>query len=223
MKNNNFSKYNFQNLTHAYIVFGSDEAQTQFVVALQKFLDIHSTDLSVLESLEKIKIADMRALQHEINLKPLNSQYRLAIIKKADNLTLEAANAILKTLEEPPEKAIIVLLSRSEKEILPTVISRCRKIRLVGENDFTVSPELFETFTNISQMSIKEKFDLADKISKDDLEVLFGQWIIFFRKGMLGGDKFAKNMVKKIRAGQKILKTNVNKRLLIENILLDII
>ncbi len=77
-----------------------------------------------------IGIDDVRALEREANLKPFEGRSRVFIIEAAERLTPEAANALLKTLEEPPEQVALILLA-SEPSVLPlTVVSRCRQIEL---------------------------------------------------------------------------------------------
>jgi DNA polymerase-3 subunit delta' len=68
-------------------------------------------------------------LCHKIALKPFRGGRKVAIIEDADYLFQEGANAILKTLEEPPRKSVIILISSSEQRQLPTIRSRCQVVR----------------------------------------------------------------------------------------------
>jgi DNA polymerase III subunit delta' len=68
-------------------------------------------------------------LCYNIALKPYSNKRRIAIIDDADYFRVEAANCLLKTLEEPPPKSIIILLGTSEQRQLPTIRSRCQIIR----------------------------------------------------------------------------------------------
>jgi DNA polymerase-3 subunit delta' len=68
-------------------------------------------------------------LCHDIALKPAAGGRRIAIIDDADFFKAEAANALLKTLEEPPPRSILILLGTSEQQQLPTILSRCQIIR----------------------------------------------------------------------------------------------
>lgn len=72
---------------------------------------------------------DGPGLCHDIALKPAAGGRRIAIIDDADFLKAEAANALLKTLEEPPPRSILILLGTSEQQQLPTILSRCQIIR----------------------------------------------------------------------------------------------
>jgi DNA polymerase-3 subunit delta' len=67
----------------------------------------------------------------------LNS-YKIGIIKKADKLTAEAQSALLKTLEEPRDKVIVILLASSEDNLLPTILSRGQKLYFQAVNAETI-------------------------------------------------------------------------------------
>jgi DNA polymerase-3 subunit delta' len=87
-------------------------------------------DLKVLEPEGNyLKIDQIRSLQQEILYKPYESQRKVYIIKQAETMTTEAANSLLKILEDPPDHGIIILLSNNLNKLLPTVISRCEVIR----------------------------------------------------------------------------------------------
>ena len=72
-----------------------------------------------------IKIEQIRYLQKKIQEKPIISNKKVYIINDADKMTVEAQNCLLKTLEEPPEYATIVLIGSNENAFLTTIKSRC--------------------------------------------------------------------------------------------------
>lgn len=74
-------------------------------------------------------IEQVRELRHEIGLKPFEAQTKVYILDEVDKMTREAANALLKTLEEPPPHIIFILLTSNPDGLLPTVISRCQIVR----------------------------------------------------------------------------------------------
>jgi DNA polymerase-3 subunit delta' len=78
----------------------------------------------------KISIEDVREIEHSANLSPYEGNYRVYIIDGAEDLSGEAANCFLKTLEEPPPNVIMVLLTTEPGQLIPTIISRCQKIEL---------------------------------------------------------------------------------------------
>jgi DNA polymerase-3 subunit delta' len=87
-----------------------------------------------------IKIEQMREVMQAINLKPTEAVYKVALIVAADRLNVQAANAFLKTLEEPPPRSVIILLTTEPQRILETILSRCLRLNFAGEPDFAAGP-----------------------------------------------------------------------------------
>jgi DNA polymerase-3 subunit delta' len=85
---------------------------------------IHVAPLSAV-----IRIAQIRALLQTLTLKPNEADRRVVIISNAQAMNPEAANALLKVLEEPPNRTLLVLTAGQTTDLLPTVVSRCRQIR----------------------------------------------------------------------------------------------
>jgi len=77
-----------------------------------------------------LKVDQIRELQHSLMLTPYEARYRVAILLRFEEANPNAANALLKTLEEPPPKVIIILTANSVENLLPTVVSRCEVLRL---------------------------------------------------------------------------------------------
>ena len=80
-----------------------------------------------------VTVEQMRDLMREIQLKPAEAEFKVAIIAAADRLNQQAANAFLKTLEEPPAKSILILLSTDPQRILETILSRCLRLNFSAE------------------------------------------------------------------------------------------
>ncbi|HRO91740.1 MAG TPA: DNA polymerase III subunit delta', partial [Promineifilum sp.] len=77
-----------------------------------------------------IKIEQMRRLQQDLSLSTYEANYKVAILKRFDTANLNAANAFLKTLEEPPSNVVLILTATDSDTLLPTINSRCRTIGL---------------------------------------------------------------------------------------------
>lgn len=75
-----------------------------------------------------IKIDQVRFLQQKVQEKPVTSSKKVYLISQAETMTREAANSLLKTLEEPPEYVVIILTTSNESKILTTIKSRCMKL-----------------------------------------------------------------------------------------------
>ena len=82
------------------------------------------------EGRKAIGIDAVRDAAHQANLNPFEGRYRAIVIDGAEHLTEEAANALLKLLEEPPERLLLVLLAASPDAVLATIRSRCQRIDL---------------------------------------------------------------------------------------------
>jgi DNA polymerase-3 subunit delta' len=77
-----------------------------------------------------IKIEQIRTLQREVVLAPYEGRYRVWILRGVDQATLEAANSLLKTLEEPPAHVILMLTTIQVEALPATVVSRCQRLDL---------------------------------------------------------------------------------------------
>lgn len=94
-------------------------------------------DLKIVEPIKgSIRIEQIRELRREIDLKPFENRKKIYIIENAEKMTIEASNCLLKTIEEPPEYAILILICMNIDSILPTIISRCQliKFRLIDSS-----------------------------------------------------------------------------------------
>ena len=83
-----------------------------------------------LDSRTELSIDDIRELQHLANLPPYEGKCKVFIIDDAEYLSTEAANSLLKILEEPPPKVVWLLLASEERRLLPTIVSRCQRLEL---------------------------------------------------------------------------------------------
>ncbi len=121
-----------------------------------------------------IRIEQIRSLKRQLIYKPLEGRYRIAIITNADLLNKESANCLLKTLEEPPDNSIIILMATDINELLPTIVSRCQAVLFrplspaviseyfcsYGDNKF--SPEQAALLASLSGGSLGKAVGLAD-------------------------------------------------------------
>lgn len=83
------------------------------------------------EKTNTISVDDIRTqVNNDIVIKPYSSPYKIYIIPEADLLSVQAQNALLKTIEEPPAYAVIFLLTENAESLLPTIMSRCVMLKL---------------------------------------------------------------------------------------------
>ncbi len=120
------------NLSHAYILVAGDadrlywlakEVAGQITPYKEDIHTVCADDLSV-------KDKSIEELIERLNLKPLVGERNIALIRDAETMTARAQNRLLKTLEEPPGKSVIFLLTNKEENLLATVRSRCVLFRM---------------------------------------------------------------------------------------------
>ena len=93
-----------------------------------------------------IKIDQIRELQQEIMYKPYESKKKVYIIHQVEDMTISAANSLLKTLEEPPSYAIIILLTNNLNQLLATTTSRCQLVRFKRIPDQLIKENLIKNY-----------------------------------------------------------------------------
>ena len=99
----------------------------------QQIARMQHPDLSIVQRAEgdrDIKIDAIRGLQHTLSLSPYMAAHRVAMLINFEEANDNAANALLKTLEEPPGKVVLLLTAESTESLLPTIVSRCEILRL---------------------------------------------------------------------------------------------
>ena len=89
----------------------------------------------------RIVIDQVRALEHALQMRSTNGHRKVAIIAEADRLQPQAANAFLKTLEEPPNDSLLILLSAMPEVLPDTILSRCVAVPLTSDEERTFSDE----------------------------------------------------------------------------------
>ncbi len=99
------------------------------------------------EKPNSIGVDDIRTqVVNDISLKPFQGPNKIYIISEADKMTPQAQNALLKTIEEPPEYAILLLLTENEESLLPTIISRCVTLNMKPVSNEVIKTYLMENY-----------------------------------------------------------------------------
>ncbi len=125
------------------------------------------------EDRQELPIRVIRDLCLDLGLKPMSGRRKVAIVDDADDLNDEAANAFLKTLEEPPEGSTLILVGTSAEGQLDTILSRCRVVRfdplpsmelasLLLEQKIVESPEEADRLASLAEGSVARARGLAD-------------------------------------------------------------
>jgi len=110
-----------------------------------------------------VSVDKMRELMREIQLKPNDAEFKVAVIVAADRLNAQAANAFLKTLEEPPAKSVLILLSTEPQRILETILSRCLRLNFGSEGARKWDAALLEWLAKFSELAGAEQKSLLGR------------------------------------------------------------
>ncbi len=113
--------------------------------------------------LRVILVDQMRELMREIQLKAGEAEFKVAVIVGADRLKTEAANAFLKSLEEPPAKCVLILLSTEPQRILETILSRCLRLNFGSEGARSWKAGLLDWLAKFGELAGGEQASLLGR------------------------------------------------------------
>ena len=127
------------------ILCGGEEPPCQECAACRQIARRSHSDVRLVEAEgSTFKIGQVRELEREASLAPYSGRYRVYILSEAERMSTEAANALLKTLEEPPDP-VILILTASDASLLPaTIASRCQMLNLRPVPLETIKQSLME-------------------------------------------------------------------------------
>ena len=114
-------------------------------------------DLIEIDAASNRSIDEIRSIKEKINYYPVEGNKKIYIIDEAHMLTKEAFNALLKTLEEPPEHVIFILATTEIEKIIPTIISRCQRYDFKPLN-------LIDVKNKLSYIASNEEYTLDDEV-----------------------------------------------------------
>jgi len=102
-------------------------------------------------------------MMQTVHLKPTQAPWKVAVIEAADRLNVQAANAFLKTLEEPPSDSILILITTEPERLLETILSRCLRLNFAGETGHFRRPEFLEWLKGFSETAGREQRSLLSR------------------------------------------------------------
>jgi len=222
-------------MTGSALIFGGNKNQREEKIVeivnkelsktFEKIRDLYEkADIKIIEREENeksISIAQTREATKFLYEKPFSYPKKFLIILDSEKLTTQAQNSLLKTLEETPPYALILLSSKTQNSLLETIISRCRMIA-VKKTQECPEVESDNSFSKILKMGLGRRLDVAAELSKEEKETvleLLECWINEARNILLKNPR-DKNCLKNIKRIIEIKKdledTNVNQRLSLE-------
>lgn len=223
-------------LAHAYI-FAGPESVGKRTIALKLAQSILATegqnfhpDLLEINGQEGIKIEQIRELVYKLSLKPYMAKYKVAIIDAAENMTAEAANALLKCLEEPKPGTILILVTANPNRLPKTIISRTQKITfgpIEGMKEETNEEsqramQFYEIFKN-GRMADKliTAYEIAD-LETAEIKTLLEQWLKSLQKELqINASKQLAQQIFQVAQSHKFLGQNANAKLLLTNLMIN--
>lgn len=183
----------------------------------------NNPDIHILAKLEGKKIITIDQVKSGIKFlgqRPFQENFKVLIITQAESLNTEAQNALLKTLEEPPTYAKIILVVENEHNLLETVISRCKKYNLNTKEVFRANTELDDYL----KMTISQKLNWAQEEAKKEKEEVLEnlkEWIKILHSQLKTNPELGNTVKSMNKIYGDLLKTNVNTRLALEKLVFD--
>ena len=113
-----------------YLNCPAEERPCGQCASCRKMVSGNHPDIRVFDEDEPLKIDQIRSLQRELSLSPVEGRFRVALLCNFERATTGAANALLKTLEEPASQVVIMLTAVEPSHLLPTIVSRCQILKL---------------------------------------------------------------------------------------------
>jgi DNA polymerase III delta prime subunit len=180
-----------------------------------------------------IKIEAIRDLSYKMSLKPYSGRHKIAVIDDSHNMTIEAANGLLKILEEPKPLTMMILVTHNPHRLLPTILSRSQKISFgplangpfnISQDARTQEQESQESFNRFILNSVGERLVLALELAEQEtpgLKKTLDHWLGYLQTSLRQDP--APNTVTRIKGlmrAQRLLDQNVNPKLLLSELMI---
>lgn len=214
---------------------------SEYLEKIYQDLKIDHFDKTIVDFEKAIGIEEIRNIQKKIYLKPLRGMVKAVVIKNAESLTIEAQNAFLKMLEEPPINTVVILTTYNQDLLLPTIISRCKIIAPEKNEAVLEKKELDENlialdlFFSASSAGTKLKFAQDFGKNKETGLDFLTKMIMAAREKVImpiiNSEQSEKTLILKQlyflkslnKAYQTAKNTNVNPRVILENLFLSLL
>lgn len=194
----------------------------QRIIEIEKILGDHGLkinhpDVLYFPNNSKLGIEQARKIKEHLSFKPFQAKGRGVALEDASSLTVEAQNALLKILEEPPAESIIILGASSDVTFLPTVLSRCQVVILNSFQDPSDEKMLKPVQHDIEELlkaDIAERFEYIEKIK--DKETFLKSLVVYFHQNLPANTDFLKELLQ----AEQWENQNVNIRAILEYLML---
>jgi len=202
---------------HAYLIEGND---TQLID--REIANIANNHKGKMMDLVLHKIEEVKEISNLLKLS--SSEHITLILRDVDNLSLEAANALLKTLEEPPKEVTFILIAKSCYSVPPTILSRCQVIKT--QKTKTVDEKALMEFEAFLNSKISNKLSLTTTFSGRAPAIEFLETSILSAHKLLQEGKGERekivNFLTKADATLAAIRANGNVKLQLTNLFIGI-
>ena len=217
-------------LGHAYLFVGQDASEkmscVEEICALLtgKNFDNNPNVKFIRPNTEKndykIYIENIRDLKSFMFFKPYSGEYKIAVIDDADAMTVEAANAILKILEEPPKKSPFFLVSSKPKLLPRTILSRCETVVFPPKPEIQTEEmsEALAELRKVARQNIAERIKYAKQLhEKGDYAKLVNLWLRSLRLQLVDKPASAPILRRLLHLSHIVSQPQYNHRIALEN------
>lgn len=224
-----------ERLGHAYLLVGQDAADKKEFAGEICFLltgkgfennpDLKFIRPNIEEDDYKIHIKNIRDLKLFMSFKPYSSEYKLAVVDNADAMTAEAANAMLKILEEPPKKSVLVLISSKPSMLPKTILSRCETVVFPPQSEIQTAEmsEALADLRKVARQGMAERIKYAKQLhEKEDYAVLINLWLRSLRLQLADKPASAPILRRLLRLSFIISQPQYNHRIALENFFVNL-
>lgn len=180
----------------------------------------NSPDIMYLGDEEKLGIEQMRKIKAFLSVKAYHSKGKTVILENGENLTIEAQNSLLKTLEELSDDNLFLIGATSDANFLPTIISRCEIIRIKSQGSRIRDEEQMKDIEKLLDCTIGEKFEYIEKLK--DKEAFLNSLVAYFHQNLnlhpRGGYS---DFLNELLQAEQWAKQNVNIRGILEYLMIS--
>lgn len=233
-------------LSHAYLFCGSENTEKEAVASwfLKKVgargaqkdadrvwrFDVYKLAPDRSKKKPVIKIESIRALKRFLGLSPVYGDFKGALVKEADYMNKQAANAFLKVLEEPQPGRLIVLCAENPRRLPDTIVSRCVRIDF-SPSEAQKKKREEKSQKNVLDTNLNENFQFAESLSKQETEEIqrFLKSLMLklkasLREGDIEKRKKSAKLIKRAKQTKNDIElTNAKNRLALERLMLEIV
>ena len=151
----------------------------------KEILDGSLTDVVEMDAASNNGVEDVRSIRDEVNFLPTKAKYRVYIIDEVHMLTISAFNALLKTLEEPPEHVKFILATTEPQKIPTTILSRCqrfdfkkitnenivKRLKIISkESDIKITDEALDLIAVLSEGAMRDGISILERCCQENTE-----------------------------------------------------